>query len=666
MKSYKLDMSTVFSKSSFDVSGLNEKQAACVTHTGGPLLVVSGAGSGKTKTLVYRVARLIHDGALPSSILLLTFTRQASREMMHRAAELVDQRCQQISGGTFHSFAHELLRRYASQIGFESNFTILDRSDAEELVGMIRREMNLHQSAKRFPKRGTVLSAISKSINTGLPVGEVVARDMPQFLAFTEDIEKLMITYQARKQVMNIMDYDDLLVFVVKLLDEHADLRAQLSDTYKHVLVDEYQDVNHLQSRFIRLLCHDSHDLMVVGDDCQCIYSFRGADYENMLSFESQFPGGTVVMLDENYRSTQPILSLTNRVIGQAEQGYSKTLFTSKTGGEAPVYIEAKSEFEQSMFVCQKILEYREDGIELSEMAVLVRSGWHANDLEVQLKRAGLPFVKMGGFKFVESAHVKDVLAMVKLVENPGDAISWQRVLSLFNGVGPKTADKLFFAFANAGFNVMGFDVTEYKGTVYEADIANFFSALRDVQDRPLLDILPRFLSVYQPYFEQKYDDFTKRKADLTSLEGLANRYASISAFLSDMSLEPPENSQVDSEAQAESESKLTVSTIHSAKGLEWKAVFMLSCVDGYLPSFMSLEDSKQLEEERRLLYVALTRAKEHLFILKPHFDSVGSQQYRRGGMSFSRLSRFLEQADFLQVAEQWALTEPDSPKYQF
>lgn len=668
MKTYKLDPSSIYrhkSQTPFDLSELNPSQKDAVLHNDGPLLVVAGAGSGKTKTLVYKVAKLIHDGIRPEHILLLTFTRKAAQEMLNRAAEIVDQRCHQVAGGTFHSFANELLRHHADKIGYTSQFTILDRSDAEELISMVRRQLGLHQAKERFPKKGTIMSVISKSINTRTPISTVL-NEYPQFSHFAEEFEQIALTYNHHKKEMNMMDYDDLLVKSNELLETSPDVKELLNNTYQHILVDEYQDINHLQASMIRQLCGKHHHLMGVGDDAQSIYSFRGADYDNMIEFKYHYPSATIIMLEQNYRSTQPILNLTNQIISKSSQRFAKDLFTERTGNQKPVYIETKSEYEQSVFVCQKILELREEGIDLDEIAVLVRSGWHSNELEIQLKSCGLPFIKVGGFKFIEAAHVKDVLALTKLIENPGDAISWNRLLMMFPSIGAKTADQLFYQLNQIKFDFSKFNLDAISQKKYCADLTKLIQLITQLSQpgtQSVEHVITACLAFYQPYFESKYEDFNKRKVDLDSLETISKRYESLQIFLSEMSLEPPENVHDESEVVLERESNLTISTIHSAKGLEWKAVFLLSAIDGFLPSFQSLSDSKKIDEERRLMYVALTRAKEHLFILKPNFDAGGSQQFRaRGGMNFSRPSRFLTEDGLLNTfTEKWSLvTEID------
>lgn len=633
-------------------------------HDQGPLLVIAGAGSGKTKTLVYRVARLVHEGVAPSSILLLTFTRKASQEMLRRAAGLLDQRCQKVAGGTFHSFANVILRQFGQELGYPNNFTILDRSDAEDLIGFIRTEKNMGRTDKRFPKKNTIANVLSKAVNTEKRIERILEEDYPQFLDYADDITELGKAYAEYKKAMFVMDYDDLLVKLLELLKEHPAVRERLTARFEYILVDEYQDTNAIQADIVYHLAGQRRNVMVVGDDSQSIYSFRGANFKNIMNFPAMFPGAHIVTLEENYRSTQRILDLTNAMINRARDKYSKTLFTRKGEGEKPVYIETSDDNSQSRFVCQKILELREEGRSLNDMAVLIRSGWHSNDLEVELHAHQIPFVKHGGFKFVETAHVKDVVAFLRVVFNPADTLSWQRILVLLDGVGPKGALKLVRMMLDQRTRP-DFEVfSSLRGKPYYDDLRMIWSMVFQSKAQSVAELVRAVIVFYKPLFHQKYDDYVKRTADLESLEAISERFRDLESFLSDISLEPPESSQVGAFPESAEDERLTLSTIHSAKGLEWDTVFILSAVDGYLPSFQSLGDLMQIEEERRLLYVALTRARRHLFIMKPHLDGGGGQFFRYPGMRFSRISRFLEEGDILKThAEQWVLVDEDRNK---
>ncbi|MCP4050782.1 MAG: ATP-dependent helicase [bacterium] len=638
---------------------LNPAQLEAVSFDEGPLLVIAGAGSGKTKTIVHRVARLIASNVQPESILLLTFTRKAANEMLKRASHILDYRCQHITGGTFHSFANLILRRYSRHIGYDENFTIMDRSDSEDLISLIRKDNKYNKLDKRFPKKNTILNVISKSINTSTSISNVLSNDYPQFIEYDRSLEEINSIYQMRKIEMQTMDYDDLLTKLLDLLKTTPEVRAKLQQQFRYILVDEYQDTNAIQSEIINSLANEKKNVMAVGDDSQSIYSFRGADFKNIMTFPEMFPETKVITLEENYRSSQSILDITNAVIARAKEKYSKNLFTKKTEGPKPVYIETECDNEQSRFICQKILELREEGIELNDIAVLIRSGWHSNDLEIELKAHNLPFVKHGGFKFIETSHIKDVLSFFKIIYNPSDAISWQRILLLLEGLGPAGAQKIIKQITKNKDKPDKIELSSLKSKTYYKELNDLLKTVfyhKNHGQRPAL-LLESILTFYKPLFQIKYDDHHKRSTDLESLGLIAQRYQDLETFISEITLEPPDTSQIDSLPKETDKEKLTISTIHSAKGLEWNTVFLISAVDGYLPSFQSLGDLGQIEEERRLLYVALTRAKENLFIIKPNLDNSSSNYYRFSGMQFSKASRFLEEGNILSnYSEKWAL----------
>ena len=389
---------------------LNSAQQQTVLFNNGPLLVIAGAGSGKTKTLVHRVARLIHDNVPPEKILLLTFTRKAATEMLTRATHLLDHRCHQVSGGTFHSFANLTLRKYASYLGYTNEFTILDQSDSQDLIDQLRKGLNISLTQQRFPKKATIATIYSKHINTGKSIPDIIHQQYPQFSTLSTEITQILSQYQTQKKAINVMDYDDLLIQLQQLLRQVPDVQKELQSQYDYIMVDEYQDTNLIQADIIRLLANQSQNVMIVGDDAQSIYGFRGAHHENIMSFPNLFPNTELIKLEENYRSCQPILDFTNALINQAKTKYSKTLFTSKSGGDKPHYIEASSENEQSQWICKEVLKLREKGIPLNDMAILIRSGFHSNDLELELQAHQINFQKFGGFKFMEAAHIKDVV----------------------------------------------------------------------------------------------------------------------------------------------------------------------------------------------------------------------------------------------------------------
>jgi DNA helicase-2/ATP-dependent DNA helicase PcrA len=422
---------------------LNPAQYEAVMTLDGPVLVIAGAGTGKTRTITYRVARLVEIGVNPESILLLTFTRKAAQEMLSRASLLLDARCDRVSGGTFHSFANLTLRKYAQLLKYDNSFTILDQGDAEDVINLLRTQEGYDRAKVRFPRKQTLYEIYSKSINTETPIEEIVLNEFPHYYEQVEDIVKLFRIYNTYKAKHNLMDYDDLLLNLKRLLEEFDDVRKKLSNQYKYIMIDEYQDTNKLQADIVRLLGMEHRNVMAVGDDSQSIYAFRGANFRNIMDFPKDFPGTKIIKLEENYRSTQPILNLANEIIDRAREKYTKVLYTRKPGGELPVIVIAPSENHQSKFVVQKILELREEGIPLNQIAVLFRASYLSFDLEIELAKANIPFVKFGGFKFIETAHIKDIVAHLRVILNPNDVISWHRILLLLDGVGPRTAQKI-------------------------------------------------------------------------------------------------------------------------------------------------------------------------------------------------------------------------------
>ena len=619
---------------------LNPSQyEAAVTHRG-PLLVLAGAGSGKTRTLVFRVARMVEEGIDPASILLLTFTRRASEEMLQRVEALLGSRCDRVTGGTFHSFANTILRRYAQLLGFANAFTILDRSDSEDVINLIRSRMGLDKKERRFPRKQTILEILSLAANKTCGVAAVLDEQFPHLFDELDELGQIADYYRDYKRERSLLDYDDLLSYLRELLRGHPELAERLSLTFRYIMVDEYQDTNRLQADIVRLLAHSHDNVMAVGDDAQSIYSFRGATVRNIFEFPDLFPGTKVIKLEENYRSTQPILDLSNEIILQAKESYTKNLFTRREAGIRPVLVEADSERYQSRFVGQKILELHESGVPLPEIAVLFRSSFHSFDLEIELGRRNLQFVKRGGFKFIETTHIKDVLAHLRIIANPQDAVSWYRVLLLLDGVGAKSSEKILAQVLDTPDPFQGLADYRGRGAVNTA-LKRLAEALQQARDEGLkpaeqLEVIVRY---YGPILKHRHrDDYPKRQKDLEHFTIITERYRSLDRMLSDMALEPP-TSSVDNvlATDGEDEGLLTLSTIHSAKGLEWHSVFIIWAVEGRFPSLYNKDDD-ELEEERRLMYVAATRAKENLFITYPInvFD-------RATGMLLNRPSRFLD-----------------------
>jgi DNA helicase-2/ATP-dependent DNA helicase PcrA len=619
---------------------LNPSQLEAVNLTQGPLLVIAGAGSGKTRTLTYRVARLVEEGISPASILLLTFTRKAAREMLKRATELLDDRCKRVAGGTFHSFAYAVLRKYASKVGFENGFSIIDRADSEDLISMMRKAMTGTSKFGSLPRKQTLANIFSRAVNKDKSVEDIVLNDYPQFIRHLAAIHEISKAYQRQKSENNFMDYDDLLIYLEMLLTKYTDVRDNICKTYQYLMVDEYQDTNKIQAQIIYLLAGNHENVMVVGDDSQSIYAFRGANFENIMRFPEIFPKARTIQLEENYRSVEPILKLTNVIIERATRKYSKNLFTRKPGGALPLLIKAESENSQSRFVVRKIEKLYGSGVPLNQIAVLFRASFHSFDLEIELAREGIPFVKVGGFKFVESAHIKDVLAHLKVLFNPYDRIGWYRILLLLDNIGPKTALDIYETILAEQSGYIGFVKTKLKaGRSKGLDkLKRLFS---DIDSMPMTvaQMGEAVVKYYLPLLKKKYDDHPKRTRDLEHLVTIMERYPNLEPFLTDMALEPPNTSENDTLLSGDpADDRLVLSTVHSAKGLEWHTVFIIWALDGRFPSIHSLHDETELEEELRLIYVAATRAQENLFFTYP------AQIYdRMSGMVLNRPCRFID-----------------------
>ena len=619
---------------------LNPAQHDAATSLNGPLLVIAGAGTGKTRALVYRVARLVESGVDPANILLLTFTRRASAEMLRRASQLLDGRCERVAGGTFHSFANTVLRRHGAALGISPGFTILDRGDSEDVINLLRAQLGLDKKEKRFPRKQAIAEIYSMAVNKSRPLNELIDEEYPHLLDYFDELLELQARYALYKHERNLLDYDDLLVKLRELLDTHPEIRQRLAQQYRFIMVDEYQDTNALQADIVRLLAATHDNVMVVGDDAQSIYSFRGANFRNIMDFPRLFPAARLIKLEENYRSTQPILAAANTIISRAREGYAKELFTEKRDGDVPLLVMAETEQFQSRFVCQRVLELREEGVPLSDIAVLFRSSFHSFDLEIELTRANIPFVKRGGFKFVESAHIKDVLAHLRVVANPRDAVSWHRVLLLLEGIGPRTSEEIIdwiFAGADPAVQLESFPKRTFVSDLRA--LAGLLRRLADETRRPA-ELLTEVCKYYEPILKRVHrEDYPKRQKDLDQFGAIAMRFENLQNLLTDMALDPPTDTVGDVLSTTEDdEGLLTLSTIHSAKGLEWHTVFIIWATDGRFPSYYNVDKADELEEERRLMYVAATRAKQHLYIVYPVniYD-------RNLGMVLGKPSRFID-----------------------
>ena len=619
---------------------LNASQYEATTTTEGPLLVIAGAGSGKTRTLTYRVARLVESGVPPAEILLLTFTRKAAQQMLERATELLDSRCGNVAGGTFHSFGNTILRRYASHMGLNPRFAIMDRADAEGAISILRKEALAGLRHRSFPRKNTLANIFSRAVNKMTTIEDVVYEDYSHLSSDMEAMVAIFQAYQRYKREHQMLDFDDLLVFLQQLLKTRADLRDRISSSFQYIMVDEYQDTNKIQAEILYLLTGAHQNIMVVGDDSQSIYAFRGANFRNIMEFPNMFPETRIITLEENYRSVQPILNLTNEIIDRASEKYSKTLFTRKSGGSSPVLVSAMDENYQSLFVVRKIQDLMAEGIALNQIAVLFRAGFHSFDLEIELNREQLPFIKVGGFKFVESAHIKDVLAHLRVISNPDDRVNWYRILLLIEKIGPTTAQRVFEAIKKEGAGHTGLlTVKSSAGALKGLErLKKLFSEI-DCSPLSVSRMGEAIIKYYLPILKQRHDDHPKREKDLEQLLAIMERYGNLDDFLNDMALEPPNTAIGDTlSTDPTSGERLVLSTVHSAKGLEWHTVFIIWALDGRFPSAQSLYKDEDLEEELRLMYVAATRARENLYFTYP-----GQVYDRSVGVMLNRPSRFID-----------------------
>lgn len=630
---------------------LNRQQFEAVTTFSGPILCIAGAGSGKTRTLIYRVARMIESNIVPESILLLTFTRKAAKNMLSRVAELVGEAGRRVAGGTYHSFAAMILRQYGHYLELSPNFSIIDESDCGDIINLIRADLGLNRKETRFPQKKTLLEIFGKAVNLEKEIKEIIETFFSHFVEHSPDIERIYQRFREYKKENHLIDYDDLLIFLLKLLTDSEEARNRINERYKYVMADEYQDTNGLQARITLLLGGARKNIMVVGDDSQSIYSFRGAMIRNILEFPQQFNDCRIIKLEKNYRSTACILDAANHLMEHASEGFSKKLCTDRERGDLPALIACQDDEEQAMFVAARILELREQGVRLDEIAVLFRSGFHAYQLELELRRRNIPYVKWGGFKFLESGHLKDILAHMRVLQNPYDQVSWLRILLLIEGIGTRSATEIFQAIRQ---NSDPFDFSPCKVRGRAKDgleaLANFLKKSRGLLDDKPSRLLDAVSEYYFPILKKRFDDYPKRMKDIDSLAMICRKFNDLTGFLAEMALEPPRDSAENSlVAGNNDDEQLILSTIHSAKGLEWHSVFIIHAIEGRFPSYNSVQSAESLEEERRLMYVAMTRAGENLAICHPQtiWDHAS-------GALLGHRSRFIEEigANHLEVWE--------------
>lgn len=637
------------------LSKLNDGQRAAVLHGEGavsrPLLIIAGAGSGKTNTLAHRVAHLIVRGADPRRILLMTFSRRAAAEMTKRveriAADVLKERAASLMegltwAGTFHSVGARLLRDYAQEIGLEPTFTIHDREDSADLMNLVRHELGYSETGSRFPTKATCLAIYSRVVNSQDTVEAVLGSYYPWCIGWSDELKRLFGAYVEAKQVQNILDYDDLLLYWSQMAAE-PEIAAHLASRFDHILVDEYQDTNRLQAAILTAIKPDGHGLTVVGDDAQSIYSFRAAEVRNILDFPALFPeAADVVTLDRNYRSTDAILNAANAVIGEAFERFTKNLWTERTSQEKPFIVTVPDEAEQASYVCDEVLKEREAGTLLKEQAVLFRAAHHSGPLEVELTRRNIPFVKFGGLKFLDAAHIKDVLAVLRFAQNPRDRIAGFRVMQLMPGIGPSLASNAIDSMEQSLDLEMGLArfVPPARAAGDWPDFVDLFSELRRGPGWPAE--MERARHWYEPHLDRKHEDATTRRADLLQLEQIASGYPTRERFLTDLTLDPPSATSDEAGPPHLDEDYLILSTIHSAKGQEWTKVFVLNAVDGCIPIDLSAGERKELEEERRLLYVAMTRAKDSLHLITPQRFFTSGQVARGDRHVYASRTRFI------------------------
>jgi len=640
---------------------LNPQQRRAVEHGGlpladaGPLLIIAGAGSGKTSTLAHRVAYLIEQGADPRRIMLLTFSRRAAAEMTRRVDIILAEFMRGRGGamadamvwaGTFHAIGARLLREYAETIGLAPAFTIHDREDSADLMNLVRHDLGFSKTEKRFPTKNTCLAIYSRAVNGELPLDEVLGSSFPWCTMWQDELRALFAQYVDIKQRQHVLDYDDLLLYWAHMMLEPS-IAGEVAERFDHVMVDEYQDTNKLQASVLLALRPNGKGLTVVGDDAQSIYSFRAATVRNILDFPGHFsPAADVVTLEQNYRSTQPLLAAANAVIELADERFTKNLWSERKSAERPQIVSVRDEADQALYIVEKVLERREEGLALKTQSVLFRASHHSGPLEVELTRRNIPFVKFGGLKFLEAAHIKDMLSFLRWAENPRDRVAGFRVIQLLPGVGPATASRVLERIGAQADPAEG--LSDVKPPVAAAEHwPAFVEAVRLVRSRAAgwpaeLELVRRW---YEPHLDRIHEDAMLRQPDLLQLVQIASTYPSRERFLTELTLDPPDSTSDRAGDPLLDEDYLILSTIHSAKGQEWKSVYILNAVDGCLPSDLATGTSAEIEEERRLFYVAMTRAEDHLHVIVPQRFFVHGQRSNGDRHMYASRTRFIPSA---------------------
>jgi DNA helicase II / ATP-dependent DNA helicase PcrA len=652
---------------------LNEQQLAAVSAPPGPALVIAGAGSGKTRTLTFRVAYLLEQGVPPEKILLLTFTNKAAREMMRRVNDILGQDLSTLWGGTFHSIGNRILRKHAPRLGLRSDFTILDREDTKDLIKAAIDDAKIDVTKTRFPKPEVVGDIISMSLNISKSIPETIREFYRAHDEVAEQIDRIASAYSARKLAANVVDFDDLLSLWLKLLRDDAEIRELYQRRFQFVMVDEYQDTNSLQGEIIDLLSARHKNVMVVGDDSQSIYSWRGANFLNIIDFPKRYPGARMFKIEMNYRSTPEILDVANAAISLNVRQYPKQLTAARKSGDKPGMVACQDASQQAAFIAQRVLELRDEGMNLNDMAVLYRSHFHALELQLELTRRNIPFTITSGIRFFEQAHIKDVAAYLKLAINPQDELSFKRVVKLLPGIGGKGADKLWHAFQNqiqqaattaapiaealqkikSGVPKKASDKPWAQFTITMAQLE-----APDMKNNPGKMIRNVLDAVYEDYLEETFPNYAVRKEDIEQLANFAGQFNSMEDFLTQLALLSNVEAE-DEQVATDDDEKLKLSTIHQAKGLEFNVVFVIMLCEGLFPSGRSMDHPDDMEEERRLFYVAVTRAKDELYLTYP------IMRFTRGeGASMMQESRFIGEVP-KQLLEEWRLQTGFNP-YQY
>ncbi len=643
---------TIQKTASFYSEALNEAQMEVVTKADGAALVLAGAGSGKTRTLVYRLLFLLDRGVRPENIMLVTFTNKAAHEMRHRAEKHLNQDIQNLWCGTFHHMGHRILRMYAKEAGLNPQFVIMDQDDSRRVIKQCLSSMKTHSSRVKFPQASVIQKIISLAVNTRKSIESIVLEQYDYFIPFIDELNQINKEYERRKRESDNLDFDDLIVLWIKLLKECESVREKLTNRFIHCLVDEYQDINELQNEVVELTAKKHGNLLVVGDDAQSIYSFRGAQVKNILKFPDRYPHCKIFRLESNYRSSEEIVSLANRSILNNEQQFRKKLVSLAGSHERPLCVRVRETREQAFFVADQLIELMDQGIALSDIAVLFRARYQAADLEWELSRRQIPYVLRGGVRFFEQAHIKDLCGYLRIIQNPKDAISWDRVLGFYPGIGPKTAHKLhqaYMQFILQGKSPKVLCESQWPPSTLKSagaklrEFQSIMKGLFNLQEQntdPESFILYLLDSNFKRMMENRYDNAKDRLDDLLELSRFARHYETVGLLLNDISLkENFKGESFDGSESSERPEQLILSTIHQAKGLEWKAVFILGLAEGQFPHHMTANNPEATEEERRLFYVAVTRAKQKLYLMHPltRYD-------RQAGTVIMRTSPFIKE----------------------